>query len=88
MLISTLIDPLLTLTQNMEKLRNITIKRGKIHKYPRTTINYSSTVKVLLSMVNYIVKMFNEILEDKRGGSVTPSAHHIFDILEDVTKPS
>ena len=50
------------------------------------TIDYSSPGKVIFSMVRYILKMLDDISEDMKGESATPSAHHIFDIAEDTTK--
>ena len=66
----------------------MTITRGKVHKYLGMTIDYSSPGKVILSMINYIGKMFDNIPEDMKGGSATPDAHHLFDIAEDATKLS
>ena len=36
------------------KISKMTTTRGKVHKYPRMTIYYSSPGKVILSMINYI----------------------------------
>ena len=44
------------------------------------TIDYSSPVKLIFSMINYIGKMLDDIPEDMKGESATPAAHHIFDI--------
>ena len=66
----------------------MTIMRGKVHKYLEMTIDYSSPGKIILSMINYIVKMLDVILEDMKGESATPAAHHLFDIAEDATKLS
>ena len=66
----------------------MTITQGKIHKYLRININYSSSCKVKLYMVGYIVKMIDNIPEDMRGESETPAAHHLFDTSEDVIKLS
>ena len=66
------------------KILKITIPWGKIHKYLRMTIKYSSTLKVNISMVYYIGKMFDDNPEDMRGESSELDAHHLFDITEDV----
>ena len=66
----------------------ITITRGRIHKYLNMTIDYSSPVKVILSMVDCLVNMLDEIPEDMKRESATPATHHPFDITEDVTKLS
>ena len=39
-------------------------------------------------MIYYIGKMVDNIPEDMKGESATPTAHHLFDIAEDVTKLS
>ena len=39
-------------------------------------------------MINYIVKMIDNIIEDMKGESYTPASHHLFDMAEDVTKIS
>ena len=58
----------------------MTITRGKVHKYLGMTIDYSSPGKVIFSMIDYIGKILDYILEDMKGGSATPAAHHLFDI--------
>ena len=52
------------------------------------TIDYSSPGKVIFSMIDYIVKMLDDITEYIKGKSATPAAHHLFDIAEDATKLS
>ena len=37
-------------------------------------------------MVNYTVKILNDIPEDMKRESATPAAHHLFDISDDATK--
>ena len=39
------------------KIAKMTITRGKIHKYLGITIDYSSTGKLIFSMVIYILKI-------------------------------
>ena len=43
------------------KIAKMTIIWGKIHRYLRMTTNYSFTGKVILSMVDYIEKMIDDI---------------------------
>ena len=52
------------------------------------TIDYSLPDKVILSMIDYIGNMIDDLPEEMRGESVTPATHHLFDILEYVTKLS
>ena len=62
------------------------ITRGKIHKYLRMTIDYSSPGKLILSWLKYIGKMLNDILEYIKGESATPTTHQLFNIAEYETK--
>ena len=52
------------------------------------TIDYSSPGKVILSMIDYIGKMLDNITEDMKGESSKTAAHYLFDIAEDATKLS
>ena len=49
------------------KIAKMTITRGKVHKYLGTTVDYSSPGKVILSMINYIGKILDNIPEDMKG---------------------
>ena len=51
------------------KILGMAITRGKVHKYLSMAIVYYSSGKVIFSMVNYIGKMLNDILEDTKGES-------------------
>ena len=64
----------------------MTITRGKVHKYLGMTIDYSYPGKVIFSMIDYIKKILDNIPEDIKGESSTPSAHHLFYIVEDSSK--
>ena len=61
----------------------MTIMGSKVHKYLCITIDYSSPGKVILSMINYTQNNIEDIPEDMKGGSATPTSHHIFYIAED-----
>ena len=70
------------------KIAKVTITRGKVHKYLRMTIDYSSPSKVIFLMIDYIEKMLDDIPEDMKGESSPPAAHHLFEISKDATKLS
>ena len=70
------------------RISKMTFTRGKVHKYFRMNIDYSSPGKVIFSMIDYIGKMLDYIPEDMKGESDTPAAHHLFEISEDSTKMS
>ena len=59
------------------KIAKMTITRGKIHKYLRIPIDYYSPGKLILSMVDYIIKILNYTPEYTKGQSETPEIHHI-----------
>ena len=70
------------------KIEKMIITRGKVHKYLRMTIDYSSPGKVILSMIDYIGKIIDDIPEDMKGEWSTPDVHHLFDIAKYATKLS
>ena len=45
------------------KIAKMNITRGKVHKYLWMTIDYSLPGKLILSMINYIGKMLDDITE-------------------------
>ena len=61
---------------------------GKVHKYLEMTIYYSSPGELIFSMINYIRRILENITEDMKAESATPSAHHLFDIAQDAKKLS
>ena len=46
----------------------MTIALGKMHKYLGMIIEYYLPVKLILTMVNYVKNMLDDIPEDIRGG--------------------
>ena len=70
------------------KFSNMTTTRVKMHRYPGVTIDYSSTGKLILSVVNYMGKVLNDTPEDIKGVSATPASRHLVYIEEDETKLS
>ena len=62
------------------KIAKMTITRGKVHKYLGMTMDYSSSGKVIFSMIDYIGKILENIPEEMKGESAKPAAHHLFDI--------
>ena len=49
------------------KIAKMTITWGKVYKYLRMIIDYSSPGKLILSMINYIGKFCDDIPEDIKG---------------------
>ena len=56
----------------------MTIMQGDVHKYLRMNINYSSPGQVILSMIDHIGKILDDITEYMKGESATPAAHQLF----------
>ena len=52
------------------------------------TIEYSSPGNLIFSIIDYIVKMIDDITEDIKGWSATPTSCHLLDIAEHTTKLS
>ena len=57
-------------------------------KYLEITIYYSSLGNVIFLMIAYTGRMIDNIPDDMKGKSDTPTAHHLFYIAEDETKIS
>ena len=49
------------------KISKMTITRGNVHKYLEMTIDYSSSGKLIFSMIEYIGKILDDIQEDMKG---------------------
>ena len=67
------------------KVAKMTIKWVKIHKYLVINIDCYSLSKAKFYMVNYIGKMFENILEYMKGESEKPDGQHLLDTAEYVT---
>jgi hypothetical protein len=60
----------------------LTITRGKIHEYLGMTLDYSEAGKVKIYMVEYIMRMLENLPEDMDGIAATPAAKHLFEVNE------
>ena len=66
----------------------MTIMWGKVHQYFGMTIDEYLPGKLILLMIDYIVRIIGDIPEYMKRESAIPAAHHLFDIAEDATKLS
>ena len=66
----------------------ITVTRGKKHEYLGMEFNFSIPGKVIITMVNYIEEMLDELPEDMSGTAITPAANHLFYVDEKAEKLS
>lgn len=57
----------------------LTIRRGNIHDYLGMTLDYSQDGKVLITMLDYIQGILDEVPESFLGKTPTPAANHLFD---------
>jgi Reverse transcriptase (RNA-dependent DNA polymerase) len=58
----------------------LTVYCGKIHEYLGMTINFSDNGKVMIKMMDYIVKLLAECPEDMAGLANPPGGNHLFQI--------
>ena len=57
--------------------------RGKVHEYLGTTIDFSDTSKVKITMYDYVDEMIKELPTEKIVESATPAANYVFEIRND-----
>jgi hypothetical protein len=58
----------------------LTITHSKVHDYLGMTIDYSTSSKVKITMVDYITNMLNELPSDMDGEAATAAANHPFEV--------
>ena len=63
------------------KIAKMTTTQGKVHKYLGITNDYFLHDKVIFSMINYIAKILDNILEYMKRESARTDAYHLFDIV-------
>ena len=74
-------DILTILQKEYGKEAPIPSTMGKVHKYLRMTIYYSTPGKVVFRMEDYIDCLISECPEDLlKGNPTSPAANHLFDI--------
>ena len=66
----------------------VTVTCGRIHGYLGVRIYFSSPGKAKFPMVDYIRKMLDALTENMMGESATPSVHHLFDVVDELTRSS
>jgi hypothetical protein len=64
----------------------ITVTRGKVHDYLGMTLDYSKKGKVMIKMLDSIVKMIEDLLEEFDGEAPTLAGNHLFTVDEDSLK--
>jgi hypothetical protein len=61
----------------------LTVQRGLLHDYLGMTIDLSVKGKVMITMIDFIEKMLEEIPEDMDGEKQSPARDHLFQVNED-----
>jgi nitrous oxide reductase len=65
------------------KHKPLTIQRGLLHDYLGKTIDVSVKGKVMITMIDFIEKMLEEIPEDMKGEKQSPAQDHLFKVNEE-----
>jgi hypothetical protein len=60
----------------------LTIQRGLLHDYLGMTIDLSVEGKVMITMIDFIEKMLEEIPDDMNGEKQSPAREHLFKVNE------
>jgi hypothetical protein len=58
----------------------LTVMCGKVHDYLGMRLDYSTSGKVQVKMLDYIENMLEDLPMDMEGESATPTASHLFDV--------
>jgi hypothetical protein len=61
----------------------LTVQRGLLHDYLGMTIDLSVEGKVMITMIDFIEKILEEIPEDMVGDKQSPAREHLFKVNED-----
>ena len=73
-------DILDKLNQRFGKEQPLTVTRGTVHDYLGMKIDYSTDGKAIITMIDYIDNMLDEMPEDMQGSATSPAASYLFDV--------
>ena len=65
------------------KHKPLTVQRGLLHDYLGMTIDFSIVGKVMITMIDMIEKMLDDIPDDMNGVKNSPAQEHLFKVNED-----
>jgi hypothetical protein len=71
------------LEMEFAKHKPLTVRRGVLHDYLGMTIDFSKKGKVMITMIDFIEKMLEEVPEDMNGNKQTPSQEHLFKVNDE-----
>eukprot|EP00957_Ditylum_brightwellii_P015474 1164817-Ditylum_brightwellii.AAC.1 len=60
----------------------LTVTRGTVHDYLGMKIDFGTKGLVKIDMIEYIMKMLNDLPEDYDGEAATPAANHLHEVSE------
>jgi hypothetical protein len=73
-------DILDKLDHRFGKEQPLTVTRGTVHDYLGMKIDYSTEGKAIITMIDYIDNMLEEMPEDMQGSATSPAASYLFDV--------
>ena len=79
-------DVIKLLNEKFGRESPLTTTRGRVLEYLGMTLDYSTKVKVKISMYDYIDKLLTELPSDMNGSAKTPAASHLFNVNKEAKK--
>jgi hypothetical protein len=61
----------------------LTVQRGLLHDYLGMTIDLSVKGKVMITMIDFIEKMLEEVPDNMNGDKHAPAQEHLFKVNEE-----
>ena len=71
------------LEKEFAKHKPLTVRRGDLHDYLGMTIDFSNIGQVMVTMIDMIEKMLEELPEDMNGIKHTPAQEHLFKVNDE-----
>ena len=72
-----------SLSNEYDKVGEMTVNRGKIHEYLRMILDFSEESKLIVNMEEYIDEILSGLPEDMTGVATTPAVDHLFKTRSD-----
>ena len=74
------------ISERYEKEEDLTIHRGKVHKYLGMKLDYRKEGKVKIDMTDYLKKILDDRSDKYQGRAITPAANHLFEVNKTTRK--
>ena len=62
------------------------MKHGKVHNYLGMTLDFLSPKKMRILMLDYILKLLDDLPEEYGGEVATPAVNHLLEVNDDAKK--